>query len=330
MQDLRLPFKPYIDSCGDGLGIALHQVQIVNYKPYEGPICFISRQMKPTGAIYRESQMEFLCLVWVLEKLHYYLDGSVFELITSFNAVKSLLNIKTPNRHMFRWKISLNEYKSNMTIVYKAGNIDKNSGILSIWPLLITPENPAYVPTNAEPQIAIEGIKITDVGTGFHEEVRKSYMDKNCHILNCLLYKYCKDKALANSLDDIFKIAYDNIRFHSFDGILYNMSKHTFVVVFCSRMFNNTILPECHENIYSGNLFEERTMERIETCAWWLSWRKDVIEYCCSCDRCQKANRAIGKRFVLIIHIQEPSTPWEVVHMDWVTALPPGGEKGYN
>ncbi|MBW0551545.1 hypothetical protein O181_091260 [Austropuccinia psidii MF-1] len=31
-----------------------------------------------------------------------------------------------------------------------------------------------------------------------------------------------------------------------------------------------------------------------------------------------------------MIHIQEPSTPWEVVHMDWVTALPPGGEKSYN
>ncbi|MBW0527572.1 hypothetical protein O181_067287 [Austropuccinia psidii MF-1] len=31
-----------------------------------------------------------------------------------------------------------------------------------------------------------------------------------------------------------------------------------------------------------------------------------------------------------MIHIQEPSTPWEVVHMDWVTALPPGGEKIYN
>ncbi|MBW0536662.1 hypothetical protein O181_076377 [Austropuccinia psidii MF-1] len=28
--------------------------------------------------------------------------------------------------------------------------------------------------------------------------------------------------------------------------------------------------------------------------------------------------------------MQEPSTPWEVVHMDWVTALPPGGDKGYN
>ncbi|MBW0500864.1 hypothetical protein O181_040579 [Austropuccinia psidii MF-1] len=71
-------------------------------------------------------------------------------------------------------------------------------------------------------------------------------------------------------------------------------------------------------------------MERIKTCAWWPSWRKDVIEYCNSCDRCQKANKATGKRFCFVINIQEPSTPWEVVHMDWVTDLPPGGDKSYN
>ncbi|MBW0547875.1 hypothetical protein O181_087590 [Austropuccinia psidii MF-1] len=31
-----------------------------------------------------------------------------------------------------------------------------------------------------------------------------------------------------------------------------------------------------------------------------------------------------------MIHIQEPNYPLEVFHMDWVTALPPSGEKSYN
>ncbi|MBW0511071.1 hypothetical protein O181_050786 [Austropuccinia psidii MF-1] len=31
-----------------------------------------------------------------------------------------------------------------------------------------------------------------------------------------------------------------------------------------------------------------------------------------------------------MIHIQEPKSPWDVVHMDWVTALPPSGAKSYN
>ncbi|MBW0566593.1 hypothetical protein O181_106308 [Austropuccinia psidii MF-1] len=69
MPDFKLPFKLYIDASGDGLSAALHQVHIINDKPVEGPICFISRKIKPTEARYGESQMECLCLVWALQKI---------------------------------------------------------------------------------------------------------------------------------------------------------------------------------------------------------------------------------------------------------------------
>ncbi|MBW0583469.1 hypothetical protein O181_123184 [Austropuccinia psidii MF-1] len=41
MPDWNIPFKLYIDACGDGLGEALHQVQIIDNKPTEGPFCHI-------------------------------------------------------------------------------------------------------------------------------------------------------------------------------------------------------------------------------------------------------------------------------------------------
>ncbi|MBW0559556.1 hypothetical protein O181_099271 [Austropuccinia psidii MF-1] len=56
----------------------------------------------------------------------------------------------------------------------------------------------------------------------------------------------------------------------------------------------------------------------------------NVSEYCKTCDRCQKANKSTGKRVGDMIKIQEPIRPWEIVHMDWVTGLPPGGERSYN
>ncbi|MBW0502923.1 hypothetical protein O181_042638 [Austropuccinia psidii MF-1] len=118
MPDWKLPFKLYIDACGEGLGASLHQVQIVNDKPYEGPICFISRQIKPTEARYVASEME----------------------------------------HMLRWPISIQEYRGNMNIVHKAVNIHKKADGLSRWALPNTPDNSSYVPTSAEPQIQIEGV----------------------------------------------------------------------------------------------------------------------------------------------------------------------------
>ncbi|MBW0574719.1 hypothetical protein O181_114434 [Austropuccinia psidii MF-1] len=88
MPEFNLPFRLYIDASGDGLGAELCQVQIINDKPVKEPICFISRQIKPTEARYVASQMECLLLVLALEKLSYFLEGCVFEVITDCEAVK--------------------------------------------------------------------------------------------------------------------------------------------------------------------------------------------------------------------------------------------------
>ncbi|MBW0574877.1 hypothetical protein O181_114592 [Austropuccinia psidii MF-1] len=44
--DWNIPLNLYIDACGDELEAALHQVQIVDYKLTEGPVCYISRKAK--------------------------------------------------------------------------------------------------------------------------------------------------------------------------------------------------------------------------------------------------------------------------------------------
>ncbi|MBW0552296.1 hypothetical protein O181_092011 [Austropuccinia psidii MF-1] len=127
MPYFKLPFKLYIDASGVGLCAALHQVQIINDKPVEGPICFIFRKIKPTEARYGASHMECLCLVWALEKINYFLEGCVFEVIADVTAVNSLLNMKTPSRNMLRWQIAIQKYMGNMTISQKYGNIHKNA-----------------------------------------------------------------------------------------------------------------------------------------------------------------------------------------------------------
>ncbi|MBW0511326.1 hypothetical protein O181_051041 [Austropuccinia psidii MF-1] len=200
-----------------------------------------------------------------------------------------------------------------MTIVHKAGNIHKNADGLHRWALANTPDNPAYVPLEAEPQILIEGFNITDIGTELFEEVRQSYkQDNNCHILTSLLDKDCKDTAFANSLDEVWKPSYSEGRFHFFDRIIYHRTKHSCLMTLCSRLLINTICHEFHDSIYSGHLSEERTFEKVKSCACVQSWRKETIEYFHTCDRFQKANRSTGKKCGLMIHIQEPKSPWKL------------------
>ncbi|MBW0507220.1 hypothetical protein O181_046935 [Austropuccinia psidii MF-1] len=200
---------------------------------------------------------------------------------------------------MIIWKIALKEYKGNMKIAHKSGNIHKDADGLRIWALANRPENPAWVP---QEEHHIEGICVKDIGTEFFNKVKESYnMEKNCHILCQLLMKYQKDPSLSSKLDKVWKKEYDEGRFHLLDGTLYHRTKHTCVMTLTERILINNKLNECHDSVVSGNLSEDRTLERVKVSSWQPNWRKDVAEYSQTCDRCQKENRATGKSFGIMI-----------------------------
>ncbi|MBW0496452.1 hypothetical protein O181_036167 [Austropuccinia psidii MF-1] len=145
LPEFELPLKFYIDAAySQGLLAALHQRQIVDGEPREGVICYISRKLKVSEARYGSTQTECLLLVWALEKLNYFFEGAVFEVYTDCTGLNSLLNMKTTNRHMLRCQISNQEYRGNMTIIYKEGKSNVNVDDLRRWPLDNVKHNPAY------------------------------------------------------------------------------------------------------------------------------------------------------------------------------------------
>ncbi|MBW0583172.1 hypothetical protein O181_122887, partial [Austropuccinia psidii MF-1] len=180
---------------------------------------------------------------------------------------------------MLRWQIAIQEYRGNMTIVHKDGNIHKNADGLSRWRLPNNIDNPSYVTEEASPQIPIEGISVTDLKTTFFEEIRNSYtQDKNCSILWQLLNKDCKDNSLIHALDEGWKKSDDEGRFHLLDGIIYHRTKHTCVITVVDRSLINLVLKECHDSPFSGHLSEDRTREEVKTCIWWPMWQEDVAD----------------------------------------------------
>ncbi|MBW0503056.1 hypothetical protein O181_042771 [Austropuccinia psidii MF-1] len=124
-------------ACSQGLGSALHQSQIVEGEPTEGVICYISRKLKDSEARYGPTQTELLYCI----------------------ALKSLLNMNTTNRHMLRWQIAIQDYRGNMTIIYKEGKGHTNADGLSRLPLDNFKSNPAYDPEVAA-KIPIHYIEI--------------------------------------------------------------------------------------------------------------------------------------------------------------------------
>ncbi|MBW0584019.1 hypothetical protein O181_123734, partial [Austropuccinia psidii MF-1] len=67
--------------------------------------------------------------------------------------------MNTTNRHMMRWQIAIQEYRGNMTIIYKEGKSHTNADGLSRWPLDNVKSNSAYDPEVAA-KIPIHFIEI--------------------------------------------------------------------------------------------------------------------------------------------------------------------------
>ncbi|MBW0542381.1 hypothetical protein O181_082096 [Austropuccinia psidii MF-1] len=284
----------YIDRVltgSQGLGAALHQTKIVDGGPREGVIFYISRKWKDSEARYGATQIKCLCLLWDLEKLHCYLEGAVFEFYTDCTALKYLLNMKTNNRHMLRWKIAIQEYRGNMTIIYKEGKSHTNADGLSRWPLDNFKINPAYYPEVAAkipihfkeidrrqnfrfsewtpetgtPDIEdtysegtetpILGISCSELNNELFSAVIKIYgKHKQCGILLQLLQQKYRSRELESQLEEPWLRDYKNNKFCLIDGLLYHREKYTSAMKVIERDQISLILQECHDFPYMGHM----------------------------------------------------------------------------
>lgn len=64
-------------------------------------------------------------------------------MITDCNAITSLIDTRTPTRHLLRWSLAIQEYKSHIPITHTPGKLHHNADALSRMAFLNTPDNPA-------------------------------------------------------------------------------------------------------------------------------------------------------------------------------------------
>ncbi|MBW0483670.1 hypothetical protein O181_023385 [Austropuccinia psidii MF-1] len=368
LPEFELPFKLYIDAaCSQGLGAALHQRQIVDGEPREGVICYIFRQLKDSEARYGATQTECLFLVWALKKLYYYFEGAVFAVYTDSTALKSLLNMKTTNIHMLRWQIAIQEYRGNMTIIYKEGKSHTNSDFLSRWPQDNVKSNTSYDPevaakipihfmeidrkrnfrfsewapgvgtpdsekTNSEgTETPILRIRSLELHNECFNAVMKTYAKhKKCGILFQLLQQKYRSPELESQLEEPWLRDYKDSKVFLIDGLLYHRDKHTSAIPIIDRDHISLILQECHDFPYVGHISEDRTKERVALTAWWPKWEQGLSEYINTYETFQKAYGKHRKNYWLLQHTEEPKHLWETINMDWVTGLVPGGKENFN
>src|SRR5271169_2957931 len=135
--DFEREFILYIDACARGVAGSLHQISLEDQK--EHPILYISRRLNKHESKYTATEMECLGLVWCLDKLAHYVDGSQLRLVTDHNALKWIWGIKSDvNARLFKWSLILSSLKDKVTIVHRPGRFHQNVDPLSRNPASYT------------------------------------------------------------------------------------------------------------------------------------------------------------------------------------------------
>ncbi|MBW0526231.1 hypothetical protein O181_065946 [Austropuccinia psidii MF-1] len=263
---------------------------------------------------------------------------------------------------MLRWQISIQEYRQNITIIYKDGKSHTNEYDLSRLPLDDVKSNPPCDPEVAakipihfmeidrrknfrfsewEPgsgtpdsgdtdsertETPILGISSSEWLNELFSAAMKTYAKhKQCGILSQLLQQKDRSPEVESQSEGPWLRDYKYNKFLSIDGLLYHTENHTSALTVRERDHISLILQECHDYPYMGCISEDRTMQRVANTAWWPKWEQELSGYVKTCSRCQKANQKHGKKYGLLQHIEEPKHPSEFIKMDWVTGLVLGG-----
>lgn len=113
--DFNLPFVVETDASDFGLGAVLVQKQ----DGKDRVICYLSRSLTKIERKYATTEKELLAIIFAVEKLRPYLQGTKFTVVTDHYSLKWLFNIKEPSGRIARWALRLQQF--DFDVVHRPG-----------------------------------------------------------------------------------------------------------------------------------------------------------------------------------------------------------------
>ena len=127
--DPKLPYFLHTDASTTGVGTTLYQEQ----NGHTCVIAYASRGLSRSESRYPAHKLEFLALKWAItDKLHDYLYGNTFTVVTDNNPLTYLLTTAKLDAASYRWLAALSTY--TFDIKYRAGKQNLDADGLSRRP----------------------------------------------------------------------------------------------------------------------------------------------------------------------------------------------------
>ena len=113
------------------------------------------------------------------------------------------------------------------------------------------------------------------------------------------------------------------------DGMIFFSNENYQPRLCVPKGLRNFILREAHESpLESAHTGPERLWQSLSSRFYWKRMKVDIVNYCRSCDVCQKTKTPNFTKFGMLIPNPIPSRPYQSVSMDFIVNLP--WSEGYN
>lgn len=113
--DFCRPFTIQTDASAFGIGAVLSQ----ECEEGEKVICYLSRSLTPQERNFSTTERECLAVLWAVEKLRAYVEGSRFRIITDHHSLVWLNKLQSPTGRLARWAVRLQQF--DYEIIHRKG-----------------------------------------------------------------------------------------------------------------------------------------------------------------------------------------------------------------
>lgn len=295
--DKEAPTQVIADASPVGLGAVLVQ----NQKGIKVPICYVSRSLTDCERKYSQTEKEALGLVWACERLHPYIYGRQFDLVTDHKPLEVIYGPRSkPCARIERWVLRLQPYEYKVVHIAGKNNIaDPLSRLLTNTVKQVEHKHGAdeyvrFVAVNATPK-ALTTREVEEASAADPElrEVRKAIATG--HFENCKQYAI-----IANELCTIG----------------YLVLRGTRIVL--PQVLRTRALALAHE----GHLGIVGTKQHLRTKVWWPGMDSAAERHCKACHGCQIVARPDPPEPLRPTPL--PDGPWRDVAVDILGPLPSG------
>ncbi|KZS18242.1 Uncharacterized protein APZ42_015657 [Daphnia magna] len=264
--DYQAPMIIMTDACGYGIGAVLSQSK----EGKEFPLAYASRLLSKSDMNYSIIEKECLALIWGLQKFRGFMWGCKIIIITDHEALCWLRTKKELAGRLARWSLCLLEY--DVEIRYRNGKLHTNADCLSRYPIpIIETEEDDHCISIGALQYHQSDFLAPDTVRDIARKQRE--VPKWREIIEKLESGNSAGRHFGLQEGRLFKLKTVGIK--------------SYMRLCIPDEYKTLILRSCHDEVTSGHLGIQRTLQKIAKRFFWHDMVQDVPNYVRACRQCK-------------------------------------------